>query len=127
MVRIFKALSEESRLRILSLVIDHEMCVCEIEASLNMSQSNVSRHLAELKHCGILECNKKAQWAYYRISESFCRQNAELYEYLKKNLRILPTYHKDFAEYMKCKDKNLCICDRNESQKETDGSLDCEE
>jgi ArsR family transcriptional regulator len=108
MVNIFKALSEDSRLRILSLVIDREMCVCEIENSLDMTQTNASRHLSALKQSGILECNKKAQWAYYRISESFRQENLELYEYLKKNLKALPTYERDNQEYMKCKDKNLC-------------------
>ncbi len=60
MVDIFKALAEENRLRILSLLMVDEMCVCEIEDCLNMNQSNVSRHLTALRRCGILEAYKKA-------------------------------------------------------------------
>ena len=64
MEAIFKALAEESRLRILSLLIEGEMCVCEIEACLGMTQSNVSRHLSALKNSGILDSSKQAQWHY---------------------------------------------------------------
>ncbi len=48
-VNMFKALSDENRLRIMSLLIREELCVCEIEVILELSQSNVSRHLNKLK------------------------------------------------------------------------------
>ncbi len=108
MVDLFKALSEESRLRILSLLLDGEMCVCEIEAALNMSQSNASRHLAALKACGILDCDKQAQWAYYRISDRFKHDHEELWNYLQRQLKELPSYQNDRKESQKCKEQNLC-------------------
>lgn len=108
MVDIFKALSEESRLRILALLLDKEMCVCEIEASLNMTQSNASRHLTVLKKSGILESYKIAQWAYYRIEDNFISTHSELWEYLKIKLRELPTYKRDTIEYDKCKTQDIC-------------------
>ncbi|MDF2540947.1 MAG: putative transcriptional regulator [Herbinix sp.] len=108
MIEIFKALSEESRLRILSVLMEQEMCVCEIEASLDMTQSNASRHLTTLKQCGILESYKQAQWAYYKISDTFQRDQKELWEYLKRRLKELPTYEKDFLESEKCKAANMC-------------------
>jgi ArsR family transcriptional regulator len=108
MVDIFKALSEESRLRILSLLLEDEMCVCEIEASLKMTQSNASRHLTALKSCGILDSYKEAQWAYYRISDSFKQKNDELWKYLQKQLIEIPSYQIDKIEYQKCKEQHLC-------------------
>lgn len=108
MVDIFKALSEESRLRILSLLLECELCVCEIEACLKMTQSNASRHLTALKKCGILESYKKAQWTYYRISNGFIQENNELWEYLKNRLKELPSYLSDCEEYQKCKAQGLC-------------------
>jgi len=108
MVDIFKALSEESRLRILSLLTENEMCVCEIEAALKMTQSNASRHLTALKKCGILDSYKDAQWAYYRISDHFKQQNEELWQYLQHKLIELPTYQKDKEAYHKCKGQHLC-------------------
>lgn len=112
MVDIFKALSEESRLRILSLLLEGELCVCEIEACLRMTQSNASRHLTALKRCGILESNKKAQWTYYKISDGFIQKNTELWEYLKGRLRTLPSYPSDCEEYQKCKLQGLCECNK---------------
>lgn len=58
-VDIFKALADENRLRIISLLLTKELCVCEIEASLEMSQSNVSRHLTKLKTSGIVDSRKR--------------------------------------------------------------------
>ena len=108
MVEILKALSEESRLRILALLLDGEMCVCEIETCLDMTQSNASRHLTILKTCGILDCYKKAQWAYYKISEDFKKEENVLWEYLKLELKELPTYQLDFEKSRKCKEENIC-------------------
>ena len=109
MVEIFKALSEESRLRILSLLLQGELCVCEIEESLNLTQSNTSRHLSALKKCGILESNKRAQWTYYKISSTFLQENKELWEYLVSRLKDLHTYNEDSKEKSGHKPQELCI------------------
>lgn len=108
MVEIFKALSEVSRLRILALLIDEELCVCEIEHCLNMTQSNASRHLTILRQSGILDYNKKAQWAYYQVSEDFKKHNKTLWEYLSVELKNLPSYQQDYEKRMKCKDIDIC-------------------
>lgn len=108
MVDIFKALAEESRLRILSLLLQGEMCVCEIEACLNMTQSNVSRHLTALKQSGILDSAKQAQWAYYKISDKFKEENKDLWLYLEQKLKGTPSYQADAVEGQKCKRQDLC-------------------
>lgn len=110
MVEIFKALSEENRLRVLSILLEGEMCVCEIEAALNLSQSNASRHLTALKRCGILESCKRAQWTYYRVKDSFIQENEELWDYLKRSLKQLPSYGGDYASYCRCRKLDLCTC-----------------
>lgn len=116
LVDIFKALSEESRLRILALLMNREMCVCEIEACLNMTQSNASRHLTVLKKSGILESYKMAQWAYYRIDETFKKENENLWSYLQVKLKEIPTYQVDCEEFIKCNELNLC-CNTVERRK----------
>jgi ArsR family transcriptional regulator len=108
MVDIFKALSEESRLRILTLLMEREMCVCEIEVCLSMTQSNASRHLTVLKNCGILQYYKKGQWAYYRISKSFITEHKILWEYLQQTLVELPTYKADHGQSEKYKTIDVC-------------------
>jgi ArsR family transcriptional regulator len=112
-IDIFKALSEESRLRILALLMNGEMCVCEIEICLNMSQSNASRHLTALRRSGILESYKKAQWAYYCISEKFQEEHYELWKYLQIKLKELPTYATDYQKLKVCREKNICTSKSN--------------
>lgn len=108
MIDIFKALSEESRLRIVALLLEREMCVCEIEVCLKMTQSNASRHLSVLKRCGILESYKSAQWTNFRINESFKKEHSELWKYLQLKLKEIPAYQKDFEECENCKENNIC-------------------
>lgn len=108
MIEMFKALSEESRLRILALLLEEEMCVCEIEASLKMTQSNASRHLTALKKSGIIESYKNAQWAYYRINETFKKEHKELWGYLQIKLKEIPTYEADYKAFKMVKVQNLC-------------------
>ena len=64
---IFKALADETRLRILLLLLDGELCVCEIIAALELPQSTVSRHLAYLKRTGWVSDRKQGVWMYYRL------------------------------------------------------------
>ena len=65
--KIFKALADETRLRILALLYDGELCVCEIIAALELPQSTVSRHLAYLKNTGWVGDRKQGVWMYYRL------------------------------------------------------------
>lgn len=108
MIEIFKALADETRLRILSQLLKDEMCVCEIEDCLELTQSNASRHLTVLKKAGILESYKKAQWTYYNISDEFKSKNMELYKYLIKMISGLSCYERDSQRFKKCKANDLC-------------------
>lgn len=108
MTDIFKALSDETRLRILSLIMNGEMCVCEIEECLGLTQSNASRHLTVLKDAGILSSFKQAQWVYYKLNEDFCIENPDLTNYLVVKLKALPSYEADINKAQKCKDKDMC-------------------
>ncbi len=67
---IFKALSDETRLRILALLHAGELCVCDLMAALELPQSTVSRHLAYLRHAGLVEDERRGVWMYYRLKES---------------------------------------------------------
>lgn len=110
MLDILKALADETRLRILSQVLKSEMCVCEIEECLGLTQSNASRHLTVMKKAGILQSNKSAQWAYYQISETFIAEHKKLYEYLLEQISKLPCYEADCKSYNNCKLQDLCNC-----------------
>lgn len=66
----FKCLSDETRLRIMMLVFQEQsLCVCELTAALAESQPKISRHLAQLRGCGLLQDSRQGQWIYYRIAD----------------------------------------------------------
>ena len=69
-LRIFKALSEETRLRILKLLEQGELCVCDLVAALDMVQPKVSFHLNVLKGAGFIRDRKEGRWSHYRLDES---------------------------------------------------------
>jgi ArsR family transcriptional regulator, arsenate/arsenite/antimonite-responsive transcriptional repressor len=84
---LFKALSDETRLSILSLLLyQGELCVCDIEGVLEISQSKASRHLRYLKNLNILEDRRKGIWVYYKIIEN---PNEEVKVILNSNKTLL--------------------------------------
>ena len=108
MINILKALADETRLRIISQLLKSEMCVCEIEQCLGLTQSNASRHLTVLKKAGILYSYKNAQWTYFKISNEFINDNKELYDYLVNKISMLPSYEGDCFNFKSCKLQDLC-------------------
>src|SRR5512135_2954989 len=87
--RIFKALSDETRLRILCLLLDGELCVCDIMAVLQLPQSTVSRHLAYLKNSGWVDDRRCGVWMYYSIVEDGNQLQKGLLGNLRDNLSAL--------------------------------------
>jgi ArsR family transcriptional regulator len=66
--RLFKALGDETRLRIVALLSHGELCVCHFESALGLTQSNTSRQLGVLKNAGIVEARRDGSWVYYRLA-----------------------------------------------------------
>lgn len=69
-VKLFKALSDQTRLRILKMLEHRPLCVCEIQFVLKGSQPNVSHHLKTLAEAGLLESKKDGLWVAYRLSDN---------------------------------------------------------
>ena len=69
LVAAFKALSDETRLKIIKLLEQGELCVCDIVAALDMQQSKVSFHLGVLKDAGFIQDRKQGRWTHYRIHD----------------------------------------------------------
>jgi ArsR family transcriptional regulator len=67
---IFKALSDETRLRILKLLENGELCVCDIVAALDTIQPKVSFHLSALKEAGLITDRKQGKWVHYRMNDA---------------------------------------------------------
>jgi ArsR family transcriptional regulator len=87
--RMFKALSDETRLRILYLLLDGELCVCDIMAVLQLPQSTVSRHLAYLRNSGWVNDRRCGVWMYYSIDENGNDLRKRLVESLRENMPSL--------------------------------------
>jgi ArsR family transcriptional regulator len=68
MENLFKALADATRLRILGLLLSGEVCVCHIHESLKISQPKASRHLAYLRHAGLVETRRDGLWVHYRMA-----------------------------------------------------------
>ena len=66
---LFKALADRTRLRLISLIGDSEVCVCFFVAILKVSQPKISRHLAYLRRAGIVTARREGKWMHYRLSE----------------------------------------------------------
>jgi ArsR family transcriptional regulator, arsenate/arsenite/antimonite-responsive transcriptional repressor len=67
LIKIYKVLSDESRLRILNLLLERPCCVCEVMQGLDITQSKASRGLTALYDTGILKLQKEGVWALYSI------------------------------------------------------------
>lgn len=66
----FRALSDETRLRILVVLSElGELCACDLESGLEITQSRASRHLATLRHAGLVEDRREGAWVYYGLLE----------------------------------------------------------
>lgn len=68
LAKLLRVISEEKRLRILSLLVRQEMCVCEIIEALGLAQSLVSHHLAVLRDADLVRDRPDAQWVYYSVN-----------------------------------------------------------
>jgi len=68
--KIFKALSDTNRLRILKMLDVRQLCVCEITEVLNLATSTVSKHLAILKEAELISDRKEGRWVTYKLSDS---------------------------------------------------------
>jgi len=86
---LFSALSNEIRLRCLSLMqLEGELCVCELTYTLALSQPMISRHLAVLRDTGLVSDRRSGQWIYYQIK-------SELDDWVKEIIKTTVIANKD--------------------------------
>ena len=84
--KIFKALSEEPRVRILNLLNHHgEMCISDIEQILDYTQTKTSRHMSYLKNAGIVGFRKSDQWIFYYIMDEVQDLLGQIWNYIEKD------------------------------------------
>jgi ArsR family transcriptional regulator len=96
--QMFKAMSDETRLRILSLLSHGELCVCDIVDILGELQTKVSRHLAYLKHGGCVVDRREGQWVFYSLAEPKDAVHRCLIECIKECFSSYPQMEEDLRK-----------------------------
>jgi ArsR family transcriptional regulator len=106
---VLKALSDETRLRIINLIYEKELCVCDVMEALQISQAKASRHLIYLKNAGLVNDRKHAQWVYYSILNNQSMKFIDSLVY--DNLRTLELYQKDMESLNNWLKRKIVKCD----------------
>ena len=94
-MQMFRALADETRLRILNLLQEHELCVCQIVEVLDLGQSKVSRHLANLRNAGLVNDRRDATWMYYTLAEPQGQLHEQILECVKLLAQEVPVAAED--------------------------------
>jgi len=109
LVKIFKALSEPNRIRILKMLEKRPLCVCEITSILELANSTVSQHLTALKEAGLIYADKEGKWIYYKlVKHPVTIYWKELRPLLKKWLNENEQVRKDVKELTKKNKSFIC-------------------
>lgn len=105
----FKALGDETRLRMLGLLAQGELCVCDIMEVLQLPQSTASRHLAYLKNAKWIFGTRRGKWMYYQIDESIINGSIHkgIIHYLA-GLKEVKIDHQKLLCFQQKKDKQAC-------------------
>jgi ArsR family transcriptional regulator, arsenate/arsenite/antimonite-responsive transcriptional repressor len=96
---VFKALADRTRLRILALLGNNEVCVCHIHDSLALPQPTVSRHLAYLRHAGLVDVRRDGVWMHYRIARTLDPASRKVVAAAIDALLELPTTAQDRKQF----------------------------
>jgi ArsR family transcriptional regulator len=111
LIQVLKALSDETRMRIINILKDNDLCVCEIEFLLGINQSNASRHLNRLLSAKIVKYYKKAQYVYYEINREITLEYPFIKEIIDNEAPKL----------------NQCIIDNERLKKYKSSGLNCDD
>lgn len=107
-VRVYKALSEEMRLRIMMLLAHGELCVCDLMAIFEEPQSKISRHLAYLKNSGLLGSKRVGVWMHYFLKEPLGEVARAQIDFMLGHLSQFQWSRNDFKKMEEVKAQKLC-------------------
>ena len=100
-LEVFKACADETRLRVLFLLNERELCVCELVEVLGMPQGKISRHLGVLKRAGLVRDRREGTWIYYALQKADTGLKRRLADYLKKEGAHQPLVVQDLEHLQK--------------------------
>ena len=106
--RLFKGLADHTRLRVINLLLHGELCVCDIQHVLGSPQPNVSRHLAYLKHSGLVFDRREGQRMYYRLAEQGEAARRRLLAFLQAAFAGSDEFERDSRKLEKAIARGAC-------------------
>ncbi len=95
---VFQAFADPTRLRLLNLLIDRELCVCDLCSLLRVEQPKISRHLAYLRRAGLVSVRVAGKWKYYRVARGVAGLRKNLLRCVKSCLREVNPLSADLAK-----------------------------
>lgn len=107
---IFRAFSDETRLRILHLLKLEEMCVGDLVAILDLPQPTVSRHLSYLRNAELVETRKEGLWRFYRLAPVDNQLQERLFGCLGRCFQDIPTLDQDAARAVDLRESGRSCC-----------------
>ncbi len=114
LLRLFRALSDETRLRMLKLLMQRELCVCEIMQALDVSQSRASRNLGLLEDAGILRSRRVGAWVHYALDDAWASgRGQEVLAVLQQSANADPAVRQDAERLAKAvrAESRACLAD----------------
>ncbi|SFG81347.1 transcriptional regulator, ArsR family [Desulfotomaculum arcticum] len=117
-VKIFKALGEPTRLKILKLLSIRPMYVCELESVLQMTQPRISQHLRTMKEAGLVTEKKEAQRTFYSLQIDYLDESFNnLIAFFHVDLADLPQFKEEYARLKQLdSDTNVSLCKEGKTQ-----------
>ena len=103
-ISLFKALSDETRLRIMVLLSEKELCVCQLESALGLSQVKVSRHLTVLRNAGLVNDRREGLWIFYSLAGPRNELEESIHRALRSYFKKDSSFRKDLSNMRKCID-----------------------
>ena len=104
----FKGLADSSRLRILNLLLYGELCGCDIQYVLGLSQTNVSRHLTYLKHAGLVADRREGYRVFYRLADTPSGTIPALFEFLRAVFKADENLQQDLVRLKQAVREGAC-------------------
>ena len=109
LIRILKAISDESRLRILNLIVNaDEICVCDLESTLGFSQTKVSRHLTALKNANLVRDRRQGLWILYSFTGDREVNHKKLLKGLQDVFTSYPVFREDIHRLQQAVKNGRC-------------------
>ena len=98
---LFRALADRTRLRLLNLMGEEEICVCFFVEGLKTNQPKISRHLAYLRRAGVVAARREGKWMHYRVVEPPDEHAARIFREVRAWLRQDPEMQRDRTRLIK--------------------------